>query len=492
MNRLNITAKIWMSIGVFILGYVLSTALGQLQNRSMEASLRDASVALFPAAQRSQESEAAFQRMVKAFSDAVMTQDASAIERASDDGRQVVTALQGMAGIEGLSPERSRQSAELATTVDRLANDAKSVYGAVLANPANMTADMQDRMRQLASRNDAAGASLKQLKEQCAKDLHDELTTVSADSSRQRWLSLVLFVGTLLVSGVIVHLTIRRSISTVLTRAVEELTAAASGTASAASEISSSSQNLAQGASEQAASLEEVSASGEQIASMTNKNADHSRAAAGKMEIAARQVEDANQRLVEMMNSMNEIDASSDKVSKIIRTIDEIAFQTNILALNAAVEAARAGEAGMGFAVVADEVRNLAQRCAEAARNTATLIEESLDKTKSGKAKLDQVAETIHSVTATSADVKVLVDEIRVASEEQARGMKQVSHALAQMEHVTQRNAAGAEESASAAQELSSQSQSMETVIAHLAAMVGGSSALMATKRRQVTRELGA
>jgi methyl-accepting chemotaxis protein/methyl-accepting chemotaxis protein-1 (serine sensor receptor) len=147
---------------------------------------------------------------------------------------------------------------------------------------------------------------------------------------------------------------------------------------SAASQVASSSQTLAQGASEQAASLEETAASSAEITSMTRKNAENSQAAASVMAEVDQRVSEGNRTLVEMVESMQQITGSSDKISKIIKVIDEIAFQTNILALNAAVEAARAGEAGMGFAVVADEVRNLAQRSAQAAKDTAGLIEESI------------------------------------------------------------------------------------------------------------------
>jgi methyl-accepting chemotaxis protein len=478
VNRLNIAARIWLSIGVFVCGLVFTTALGQVQSVTTETALQTASEALFPAAQRSQEAEAAFQRMVKGFSDAVMTQDSSAVERAVEDGNQAISDWKTVAAIGGLSPERAAEGAKLASSLAQFVADAKGLYGSALANPASLTADMQERMRQLAGRTDALKTSLQQAKANFSGDLRGELSSIRSRSARQRWVALLLVSGTFVIAGIFVSLTIRRSITNVLTQAVAELRAAAAQTSTAANEISNSSQSLAQGSSEQAASLEEVSASGEQITAMTARNAEHSRSAAEKMSLAANQVDEANARLTEMMASMNDIDGSSVKVSKIIHAIDEIAFQTNILALNAAVEAARAGDAGMGFAVVANEVRNLAQRCAEAAQSTTTLIEESLSATKAGKSKLDRVAETIRSVTSTSGQVKTLVDEIRVASEEQARGMREVSNALSQMEQITQRNAAGAEESASAAAGLSSQSQSLEAVISHLVAMVeGGTSA---------------
>jgi len=161
-------------------------------------------------------------------------------------------------------------------------------------------------------------------------------------------------------------------------------------------------------------------------------------------------------------------------MSKIIKTIDEIAFQTNILALNAAVEAARAGEAGMGFAVVADEVRNLAQRCAQAAKDTAALIEESIAKSNDGKTKVDQVAVAIHAITEESGKVKTLVDEVNLGSQEQARGIEQIGKAITQMEQVTQRTAANSEESAAAAEELNAQSETLKDVVVRLSAMVGG------------------
>jgi Methyl-accepting chemotaxis protein (MCP) signalling domain len=232
--------------------------------------------------------------------------------------------------------------------------------------------------------------------------------------------------------------------------------------------VASSSQSLSQGATEQAASLEETSASMEEMASMTRKNAENASQATRLVTDVAEQVLASNVALTEMVSSMTAIKESSNKVAKIIKTIDEIAFQTNILALNAAVEAARAGEAGMGFAVVADEVRNLAQRSAQAARDTAGLIEESIGRSQDGAGKVEQVAAAIRAITTSVNQVKGIVEEVRESSHQQTQGIDQVSHAIAQMEKVTQTTAATAEESAAASEELNAQAESAIAVVAKL------------------------
>jgi methyl-accepting chemotaxis protein len=174
-----------------------------------------------------------------------------------------------------------------------------------------------------------------------------------------------------------------------------------------------------------------------------------------------------------MVVQMNEIGNSSNKIARIIKVIDEIAFQTNILALNAAVEAARAGEAGLGFAVVADEVRNLAQRCAQAARDTAGLIEDSISTSRDGHARLDQMAGNVRAMTENLTKVKSLVDEVNMGSQEQARGMEQIARAAMQMEQVTQRTAASAQESASAGTDLNSHADALRALVHEMRDMVG-------------------
>src|SRR5260370_26872262 len=265
-----------------------------------------------------------------------------------------------------------------------------------------------------------------------------------------------------------------RQINRALRQTVTELSEGSEQVSSAAAQVSSSSQSLAQGSSEQAASLEQTSASSEEINSMARKNTENSRSAADLVAQSRQQVEETNHALEQTVAAMGEINTQSGKISKIIKVIDEIAFQTNILALNAAVEAARAGEAGLGFAVVADEVRNLAQRCAQAARDTSGLIEESIAKSHDGKVKVDQVVTAIRAITEESAKVKTLVDEVNLGSEEQVRGIEQIGKAIIQMEQVTQQTAANAEESASAAGQLNAQSETLKDIVDQLATMVGG------------------
>ncbi|WP_415908403.1 methyl-accepting chemotaxis protein [Oleiharenicola sp. Vm1] len=279
-------------------------------------------------------------------------------------------------------------------------------------------------------------------------------------------------VGTVL--AMTLGLLVTRAIARPIQRVTAQLTAGAAQTAAAAAQVSTSSQSLASGASEQAASLEETGASLEELASMTKRNADSAASAkclSGETRAAA---EAGHTDMSEMRAAMNAIKTSSSDIAKIIKTIDEIAFQTNVLALNAAVEAARAGEAGAGFAVVAEEVRALAQRSAHSAKETASKIEVAIQNGEHGVRISGKVASSLDVIVAKARQVDDLVGQIASASSEQTQGIGQINAAVGQMDRVTQANAANAEETAAAAEELTAQSVTLTETVEDLHLLIDG------------------
>ncbi|MBT8490089.1 MAG: Cache 3/Cache 2 fusion domain-containing protein [Deltaproteobacteria bacterium] len=285
----------------------------------------------------------------------------------------------------------------------------------------------------------------------------------------------LLIIGSvLLLATILAVLYFARGITRPINRAVGMLNDAADQVTSGSGQVAAASQSLAEGAAESASAIEESSSSLEEMAAMTRKNADNANQADALMKEANQVVGRANQSMTDLTVSMEDISNASEETSKIIKTIDEIAFQTNLLALNAAVEAARAGEAGAGFAVVAEEVRNLAMRAADAAGNTADLIEGTVKKIKEGSDLVTKTNEAFSEVATSSAKVGELVAEIAEASSEQAQGIDQINTGINEMDKVTQQNAANAEESASASEEMSGQAEQLKDISLELVEIVGG------------------
>jgi methyl-accepting chemotaxis protein len=362
----------------------------------------------------------------------------------------------------------------------------------------------------IAQRNRIVEETLDVIGPQFAEKIEDVKLSIKKDqdalgpklaASNATAVTMILIIGAVaLTVGIAMAYVITHGITKPLQQVIDELTNGSEQTTSAATQVAGSSQNLAEGASEQAATLEEISASVEEISSMVTTNADSSKQvaemaaqntasateAATVMASAAQLVNKGQESMGRLNEAVSEIKDQSEQTAKIISTIDEIAFQTNLLALNAAVEAARAGDAGKGFAVVAEEVRNLAQRSAEAARNTSELIEGSLRSAGRGVDVATETSSALDEITESSGKVKTLIDEINAASqeqtrlvqdlssggEEQSRGVTQVGESITSMDSVTQANAAAAEECASAAEELSGQAEELNGMVLVLQAMV--------------------
>ena len=299
-----------------------------------------------------------------------------------------------------------------------------------------------------------------------------QATSATATTRLLTWVGSLGAIAAVLIT--LISIAIARSISKPINRIIAGLDEGADQVNDAAQQVSSASQQLAEGASEQASSLEETSSALEQMAAMTRTNAENAKQANELSEQARRAAQTGDQTTEQLNTSMAAINNSSGQISKIIKVIEEIAFQTNLLALNAAVEAARAGEHGKGFAVVADEVRNLAQRAAQASGEITTLIDDSVSKAKEGTQVADEVGKALAAIVGDVTKVTELINGIAQASQEQAQGVDQVNTAVSQMDKVTQQNAAGAEESASAAEELNAQAQSVKGRVDELAALVSG------------------
>jgi len=321
---------------------------------------------------------------------------------------------------------------------------------------------------------------LTQVVSQATKQLGDEQEArrasfkLSAGTNirRSKWTNGALIVFSLLC-GIAVALSIRQ-IKRLLKQVAGVLTEEAGRIAEDAEQVRQASLTLGQGASDQAASIEQTSASSEEVNRTARENAERSAKTSQCIKDVSGEMAETTGVLEQTRSAMSGISESSRRISKILKVIDEIAFQTNLLALNAAVEAARAGEAGMGFAVVADEVRALAQRCATAAKDTATLIGESMDRSNEGSAQLDRLTGHIHSIAQRTESVTALADEVQAGSRDQARFMEEIGRALARMRSVTENTAAEAEQSVAIGERLTTESRELQGVVEELGALVGG------------------
>ena len=325
-----------------------------------------------------------------------------------------------------------------------------------------------DKMEPLLDRVDAAAQAL-----ETGQRALLSAANASADKSvsASRWTTSVL-IAISISCGIFLFFTIRQ-INRSLGNISCQLREGAERVSENAGLVSETSRTLQEGTSQQASALEETAAASEQVNATAHNNSDHAAKATKLAQEVGRSMVETNQVLEKTVHAMREIGRSSERISNIIKVINEIAFQTNLLALNAAVEAARAGEAGMGFAVVADEVRTLARRCSDAAKDTENLIGESIARAHDGQAHLEQLNARIHSIAQKTTEMTSLSDQVQSGSLEQAQAMEQVDKALQQMQAMTEKTAANAQESAGIGEHLTQESGALSEVVQRLEVLVG-------------------
>ena len=461
MNKsLSIQAKILLGMAILVVGYLASAAFGYYSGAQREGELAAVEAVSVPVTLQCQSAVFAFEASTKTFTDALMTGEAESLKGAADaNGRALEILVKVSQSADSAGLTRS-DIEEMISRLKAISGQRETVYKGMSGDAATRSA-IRPQAEKLTESTESLRRSLSQVTAVAEKTLAARLSATMAATRQQRITNLWMAAIIVVLGSVVMYFIVRRSIVGPISRVVSGLRDSSEQVAGASQSIRGSGQQIADSSSAQAASLEETSATLEEISSGARSNAEHSANVKNKVSQARAVAEKSTLDVNAMRAAMSEIQTASNNIAKIVKTIDEIAFQTNILALNAAVEAARAGEAGAGFAVVAEEVRSLAQRCAEAARETASMIDDTIAKSERGVQMSSTVATGLEGISQQIQEIDGLVAEIAQASHEQSTGVNEVNKAVVSLNGTTQANAATAEEAAATVEELAVQVEAL-------------------------------
>lgn len=465
--------KIAAAVTVFALGCTVTVTLGTIGDLHQEGELNLLANEAVPAALELREARFVFDAAVQNHQNAMLTGDAdmlAAVKTSAARTAELLKMAEAQQVVLGASTEGVRAAAG---AVQMFVEQAQPVFAAVAAKGAG-DAEVQKRMAEFNALVDRTVKALGVTEQEAVLHLTNDLKAMKDESGRQRNLNFVVFGTSLLLGGLAAFLIARYQVVRPVLGLSASLGEETEGVRSASAQFEQASVSLASGASSSAAALETSSAALEEISSVTSANADRAEQARGLSGRARDAAEAGSAGMAELSEAMGAIRTASDNIAAILKTIDEIAFQTNILALNAAVEAARAGEAGAGFAVVADEVRALAQRSAAAARETATKIEDAQKRSATGAELTGKVGINLNEIVARVREVADIITEIAAASVEQRTGLGQVARSVSDLDKLTQQNAAMAEQTSASAAELTRRTDTMRGVADSLDRLVRG------------------
>lgn len=465
--------KIAAAVSVFALGYTVTVTLGTIGDLHQEGELNLLANEAVPGALEIREARFVFDAAVQNHQNAMLTGDADMLASVKTSAARTAELLK-LAELHHVALESDTDEVKAAAeALQVFADQAQPVFAAVAAKGA-ADAEVQKRITEFNGVVERTVKALAALEQKTVLELTNDLKAMKDESGRQRNLNFIVFGASLLIGGIAAFLIARYQVVRPVLRLSASLGEETEGVRSASAQFAQASISLATGASSSAAALETSSAALEEISSVTSANADRAEQARGLSGRARDAAEAGSAGMAELSAAMSAIRTASDNIAAILKTIDEIAFQTNILALNAAVEAARAGEAGAGFAVVADEVRALAQRSAAAARETATKIEDAQKRSATGAELTGKVGVNLNEIVARVREVADIITEIAAASVEQRTGLGQVARSVSDLDKLTQQNAAMAEETSASANELTRRTDTMRGVADSLDRVVRG------------------
>lgn len=468
---MSIGAKIWLGMGILLAGYTLSMVTGMVQGHQQVGHLTGLADSVFPATRLGQQTEAAFDRQVKLYEDAMMMGEAELVDNATAEASKVTDNLSRMADLSSLPQEWVVKVDGLKRDFAGFSSEAGQVYLAV--SGMDPTEEDMNHAKALGQKTQALRGSLTELNDGLATFLTSELGSLVKKSQAKSRLDLFMFLAVILAAGVTVYFIINRMIVKPIDKVMEKMNASSRSLEGSVQNVTVSSEAMANGAMQQETQLQATSLAMGEFSEQAKANAEHGRTASRMAQEAEQADKNSRQAMERMSDAISKIRSSADETASIIKTIDEIAFQTNLLALNAAVEAARAGDAGKGFAVVAEEVRNLASRSAEAVQTTSVTLAQSQDHAKDGVLATEEVKSSLDRINSVVDQVCSIIAEMSAASEKQSQSINGVNVAVGEMENVTHTNSASAEKWAQTSQDLAEQADGLREAVNVLAEVVG-------------------
>ena len=483
-RRLSLQAKIAAAIGIIAGSYALSTAVGTYQNIRNGARFDYLESARVPFALDAQSALFSLESAIRRQEDALSTGDTDALKAASDQSGRSEQILQTIENQVPAGDIKEQVKASRAL-VDAYRSKAKPLFDMVTAQGAEKC---QAQIADFSKLTEQTRASVTAVGQRFTADLKTEISSINADTRSRTKTALILFFGSIVAGSIASWIIVRKQIALPMRDLTNLLISEAEKARASAVEFAGTSQSLADGASQSAAALETSSAALEEMSGLTRSNAEKAQTAKQEA-MNARKVADEGSRVMEEMRvSMAALQTSSKDIAAIIKTIDELAFQTNILALNAAVEAARAGEAGAGFAVVATEVRALAAKSAEAARSTESKISQAGERSTEGAALSDRASKYLGDIAVRTRRVDDLIGQIAIASNEQSSGIQSITRSITELDSLTQKNAQLASESSGSASELNDQTERLHQVAGAFTQLIEGGQTSLPVERGHQSR----